>query len=308
MATLPLPEDAQAWDAYFVRCVALAEVEQYDRAEPDCLRVLDLNPRHFASLAQLADIAFERGEYEAGIDYTSQVLEIQTDNVDALVNRGTAYRLLRRHEEAEADLTRALQLEPENATAYGERAIARLYLDRPGEAMADANRAVSLDQGQLDTRLFVGRYAGNYDTAVDDATTLMRLEGGATPYLLSARGLAYLEKGELERGLEDIDRALNVDRGYAAGYDRRAYAYFLMGDYERAQADLDEAMRGLATLPPQGRAELHYHCALLLQAQGELEAALADLDEAAKLVEVPGVRRAIEELRSSLEGGGTAAR
>jgi tetratricopeptide (TPR) repeat protein len=81
-----------------------------------------------------------------------------------------------------------------------------------------------------------------------------------------------------------------------------------MGDYERAQADLDEAMRGLATLPPQGRAELHYHCALLLQAQGELEAALADLDEAAKLVEVPGVRRAIEELRSSLEGGGTAAR
>jgi tetratricopeptide (TPR) repeat protein len=116
-----------------------------------------------------------------------------------------------------------------------------------------------------------------------------------------------LETGELERGLDDIDQALEIDSEYAAGYDRRAYGYFLMGDYERVQADLDEAMRRMSTLPPQARAELHYHCALLLQAQGRLEAALADLNEAAKLVEVPSVRRAIEEMQSSLGDEGAVS-
>jgi len=304
MTTRPLPEDAQAWDAYFVRCLALAAVKQYDRAEPDCLRVLELNPDHIVSLEQLALIAFDQEEYEVGIEYTSRILGIQRDSVQALVNRGTAYRLLDRYEEAEADLTRAIELDPENALAYENRAIARLYMDRPDEALADANRAVQLDQSELYTRLFVARYAGDYDTAIDDATTLLRLEGRPTAYLLSARGLAYLERGELQRGLDDINQALGIDPEYAAGYDRRAYAYFLVGDYERSQQDLDEALRRIATLPPQGRAELHYHCALLLEAQGRHDAALADLGEASKLVEVPSVRRAIDELQRSLEGEG----
>jgi class 3 adenylate cyclase/tetratricopeptide (TPR) repeat protein len=302
MATRPLPEDAQAWDAYFVRCLALAAVKQYDRAEPDCQRVLELNPDHIISLDQLALIAFDRGEYEKGIEYTSKILGIQKDNVQALVNRGTAYGLLDRYDEAEADLTRAIELDPENAPAYENRAIARLYMDRPEEALADANRAVELDQGELYTRLFVARYSGNYKTAIEDATTLLGLEEHPTPYLLSSRGLAYLEIGDLERGLDDINRALEIDPEYAAGYDRRAYAYFLLGDYERSKQDLDEALSRIATLPPQARAELHYHCALLLQAQGRRDAALADLNEASKLVEVPSVRRAIDELQRSLGG------
>ena len=133
---------------------------------------------------------------------------------------------------------------------------------------------------------------------------MINLEERPTPYLLSARGLAYLEIGELERGLDDISRALEIDPDYAAGYDRRGYAYFLLGDYERSEADLDEALRRIAMLPPQGRAELHYHSALLHQAQGQLEVALADIGEAAKLVDVPSVRRAIEEVRLSLEEKG----
>jgi class 3 adenylate cyclase/tetratricopeptide (TPR) repeat protein len=296
VATRPLPEDARAWDAYFVRCLALAAVEQYDRAEPDCEKALELNPGHIYSLGQLSLIAFARGEYETGVAYTSEILDIQPDNVDALVNRGTGLRLLGRYEEAEPDLTQAIELDPENALAYAERAIVRLYLDQPEEALADADRAVSLDQAELYTRLFVARYAGDYDTAVDDATMLIQLEGGPTPYLLSARGLAYLERGELERGLDDINGALEIDPEYAAGYDRRGYAYFLLGDYERAEEDLDEALRRIAMLPDQARAELYYHRALLGQAQGQLDIARAEIEEAAGLVEVPSVRRAIEEL------------
>jgi class 3 adenylate cyclase/tetratricopeptide (TPR) repeat protein len=307
MATRPLPEGVQAWDAYFVRCLALAAVKQYDRAEPDCLRVLELNPNHFVSLDELALIAFNRGEYEKGIEYTSKLLEIQKDNVQALVNRGTAYRLLDRYEEAEADLNRAIELDPENAPAYENRAIARLFMDRPDEALADANRAVELDAGQLYTRLFVASYVGADRIAIEDATTLLQREE-PTADLLSSRGLAYLQVGELQQGLDDFNRALEIDPEFAEGYDRRGYAYFLLGDYERSKQDLDEALLRIATLPSQGRAELDYHCALLLRAQGRRDAALADLGEASKLVEVPSVRRAIEELQRSLEGEGVGSK
>jgi class 3 adenylate cyclase/tetratricopeptide (TPR) repeat protein len=302
IATRPLPEDAQAWDAYFVRCLALSAVKQYDRAEPDCLRVLELNPDHIISLDQLALIAFDRGDYEKGIEYTTKILGIQSDNVQALVNRGTAYRLLNRYEEADADLSRAIELDPNNALAYENRAIARLYMDRPDDALADANRAVELDAGQLYVRLFVARYVGDNETAIADATRLLQLEESPTPYLLSSRGLSYLEIGELEQGLDDINQALEIDPEYAAGYDRRGYAYFLLGDYQRSEQDLDQALLRIATLPSESRAELHYHCALLHQAQGRIDAAIADLTEASKRVEVPSVRRAIEELQRSLEG------
>jgi tetratricopeptide (TPR) repeat protein len=207
-----------------------------------------------------------------------------------------------RYQEAEEDLTQAIELDSDNALAYSNRAIARLYLDHKAEAMADANRAVELDERELYTRLYVARYSGEYETAIKDATSLLELEGHPTAYLLSSRGLAYVDSGQLERGLEDLNEALELDPQYTAGFDRRGYAYFLLGDYERTEADLDEALRGLATLPPEARAELHYHWALLFKAQGQLENARAEVDEARKLVEVPDVRRAIEELSRSLEG------
>ncbi|MGD0766568.1 MAG: hypothetical protein ABR978_09755, partial [Dehalococcoidia bacterium] len=189
---------------------------------------------------------------------------------------------------------------------YSNRAIARLYLDLKPEAMADANRAVELDQGELYTRLYVARYSGEYETAIEDATTLLQ-EGQPTAYLLSSRGQAYVDSGQIQRGLEDINAALALDPTYTPGYDRRGYAYFVLGDYQSAAADLDEALRGLETLPPEAGAELYYHRALLSQAQSHLEDARAEIDEARKLVEVPDVRRQIEELLQSIEGQGAAS-
>ena len=251
------------------------------------------------TLDQLVSIAFDRGQYEVAVEYTTRQLAIQPHSAAVLLNRGTAYRNLGRYQEAEADLTQAIELNPDSAPAYSNRAIARLYLDLKPEAMADANRAVELDAGELYTRLYVARYSGEYETAIEDATTLLQ-EGQPTAYLLSSRGQAYVDSGQIQRGLDDINAALALDPTYTPGYDRRGYAYFVLGDYQRAAADLDEALRGLETLPPEAGAELYYHRALLSQAQGRLEDARAEMDEARKLVEVPDVRRQIEELAQSM--------
>ncbi|MGD0766200.1 MAG: adenylate/guanylate cyclase domain-containing protein, partial [Dehalococcoidia bacterium] len=111
-ATQPLPADAQAWDAYFVRCLAFVAVKDYDRAEPDCLRVLELNPNQMVTLDQLVSIAFDRGQYDIAVEYTTRQLAIQPQSATVLLNRGTAYRNLGHYQEAEADLTQAIGLDP----------------------------------------------------------------------------------------------------------------------------------------------------------------------------------------------------
>jgi tetratricopeptide (TPR) repeat protein len=234
----------------------------------------ELNRDHIVSLDQLALIAFEKGDFELGIEYTTRILAIQPDNAAAWLNRGTGYRVAGHYPEAEADLTRAIELQPDNTLAYSERAISRLYLDLKDDALADANKAVELDESQLYTRLFVARYSGQFGIAVADASVLLEREG-VTPYLLSSRGLAYVELGQFEPGMADLNATLEAEPQYSAGYDRRGYAYTLLEDYERAEADLDQALEGFAGLPPQARAELHYHRALLFKAQGELETARA---------------------------------
>ena len=310
-AIRPLPEDLQAWDAYFIRCLALDAIGQRDQAETDCLRALELNPGHIVSLDRLALIAFQRGaeepdleaaqaHYAAGIEYMNQILDLHDENALAWANRGEAYAALGRYDEAEADLTRALELDPDDSVAYSGRAIARVFLDRGVDALADATRAVELDEEELYTRLWVANYVGEYGTAIDDGSQLVQRDDPPLGWVLGTRGLAYLASGDLQRGLEDMNQALEVDPSYAQGYDRRGYAYFLLGNFERAEADLNQAQLRLTALSPQDRAELHYHRALLFQELGRFDSAVSEINEALLRVEVPSVRKAIEELQNAL--------
>ena len=260
-ATRPLPESAQAWDAFFVRCLALAAVARLDEAEQDCERVQELNPGHIISLDQLGLIAFARANEERdretaiahfhqGIDAMTGVLEVQPDNVAAWTNRGEAYGLVGQYardtaalEQSEEDLTRALELDPTSLRALLARALTRLYLDRLDDAAGDmataeglygANAAAAEEQGVpgqnvYSTALFIALHSQDYENVIRQGEAL-EATGFATMWVLSNRGLAKIERGELEAGLADIDQALGVQPDAALAFDRRGYAYFRMGD------------------------------------------------------------------------------
>lgn len=56
------------------------------------------------------------------------------------------------------------------------------------------------------------------------------------------RGVAYKFKGEYDRALEDYDRAILLNPGYANAYNNRGVIYRLRGEYDRAIKDYDEAI------------------------------------------------------------------
>ena len=327
IATRPLPPDAQAWDAYFVRCLALAAIGRLDEAEADCKRVQELNRDHIVSLDQLALISFARANAEPdrekaialhrdGIDKMDRVLKIDPSNIAAWSNRGNAYQIIGQYtrdadalRQSDADLSRALELDPTSVGALTSRSVTRLYLDQAEAAQTDIARAETLYAANgrgipadtvSATALFIALYTGNYEEVVRQAD-ILEAAGFPTTWVLSSRGLAKAELGDLEGGLADANRALATELDSALAFDRRGYVYFLMGDLDRAEADLDQATRLGSLLDSQEQADLSYHRALVLQQKGQVNLAAAELQQAAARAEVPAARQQIERLQQTLD-------
>src|SRR3990170_5985501 len=68
---------------------------------------------------------YELGNFEEAISYFDQVLEIETDNVDALAKKGDALAKLEKYDEAESYYDRVFRIAPYHTDATGY-----LYLDK----------------------------------------------------------------------------------------------------------------------------------------------------------------------------------
>ena len=55
------------------------------------------------------------------------------------------------------------------------------------------------------------------------------------------RGIAYSEKGEVERAVEDYTQAIALKPDYADAYYSRGGAFLRLGEREKAEADLTTA-------------------------------------------------------------------
>jgi tetratricopeptide (TPR) repeat protein len=115
----------------------------------------------------------------------------------------------------------------------------------------------------------------------DDAITacsrwLERNPRDASAY--SARGFRYRDKGDYDRAIADYDQAIRINPKQASAYTNRAAAYNFKGAYDRAIVDLDEAIR----IDPK-LAGAYNNRGFSYIKKGEYDRAIADLDQALKL-------------------------
>ncbi len=89
------------------------------------------------------------------------------------------------------------------------------------------------------------------------------------------RGNAYEKKGEYDRAIADYDQALRLDPKHANAYNGRGDAYNTKGEYDRAIADYDQALR----LNPKD-ALAYIRRGNAYDNKGQYDRAIADLDQA----------------------------
>ena len=85
----------------------------------------------------------------------------------------------------------------------------------------------------------------NFGEAIDYFTEVINLDPADTSIVTHAyynRGVAYNEKGQIDRAIENYNITLRLDPSSADAYNNRGYAYFQQEDYDKALQDYNSAI------------------------------------------------------------------
>jgi TolB-like protein/Flp pilus assembly protein TadD len=138
--------------------------------------------------------------------------------------------------EGERELLKAIELNPSYSTAYLNYGILLLTQARFNEALDQLRKAQALEptsaliSSQIEWALFL---AGNYDEVITQAQRTLAIEPKmAVSY--NQRGLAYLYRGDKEKGLADLKKATEMEFN---SYNVTNYAYGLTVSGEKEKAE-----------------------------------------------------------------------
>jgi tetratricopeptide (TPR) repeat protein/serine/threonine protein kinase len=290
------------------RAGALADLDEAVRLEP-------ANPARYS--ARAAHFAQAGDRPRAIADYT-EVIRLLPDQAMAYNLRGVIYLDQPDVDRALADFEQAVRVAPRDATGHYNRAWAYEQKGDKARALAGYTEALRLNPrftAALYQRGLLLYRQGDYDRATPDFAELVRLEPFNTRYqtdwgiLLrlkgddraaievltraleqngqrdetnargwNARGMAHLALGQFDKALADFDLAVRIspkDAGYRV---ERGYCYYRQGNYDKAMADFDAAlgMNPMHALAVQDRA-------LVMSARGEYGPAIAECTRAVEL-------------------------
>lgn len=86
----------------------------------------------------------------------------------------------------------------------------------------------------------------NPDVSISGCTALIQSGQETTDTLANLfynRGLAYQDKGDNDRAIQDYDQAIRLNPSYADAFSNRGNTYAAKGDNDRAIQDFDQAIR-----------------------------------------------------------------
>jgi lipoprotein NlpI len=117
----------------------------------------------------------------------------------------------------------------------------------------------------------------NYDRAIEDYAQVIRLAPNDADSFYR-RGLSYFEKNDYSRAIQDFDEALKYDPNNVAALQKRGWAFEAKKDYDQAIRDYD---RAISLQPNYGPAFVRR--ATTYQEKRQYERALADYEAATQV-------------------------
>ncbi|MCK4473035.1 MAG: tetratricopeptide repeat protein, partial [Anaerolineae bacterium] len=211
-----------------------------------------------------------------------------------LGQRGLAYLLMARNEEALADFDRAIELKADNAWAIAHRGETYRQMGQYEEALTCFNWATRLDAEYtwaIVLRGEIHRQMGSYEAALKDFDRAIELEP-RNAWIVVLQGETYRQMGQYEETLACFNQAIELDPEYAWAIALRGETYQQLGRDEEALRDFDRVVelkeKALADFGQTVRLKRDCAWALTQRGRAYLQAgrygeALADFDQAVKL-------------------------
>jgi tetratricopeptide (TPR) repeat protein len=187
--------------------------------------------------------ASTQGGWDRAISEYGESIRINPGAAEAFFNRATCYSRKNDWKNTILDCTEVIRLNPKHFKAYHWRGVAN-------------------------------RTEGNYEAAFADFTKAIEFRPGY-PRAFYDRGLTYRLSSNLPNAIADFTQAIE---GGLNAFAERGYVRAQSGDFNRASADLTEAIRRSPKV-----ASFYVYRAWLFERQNKLLEAIVDLGEAIRL-------------------------
>lgn len=222
-----------------------------DRAVRDFSDAIRIDPKYPDSYAERGQALFKLGEIERAVADYSEALARDPEHAGALRARGMAYLYRGTADLALADLSKVIELAERYPTRIA--AIELFYARRSRSSIYGAKQQYDLEIA--DCTALIETYAR--DPALVDALTTSYSKAGAANLMAMVyrqRANAFLHGANFERAVADLTEAipLSADHGYAALLDR-SRLHEQLGQLDLAMAD---AQAALAIVPASEQAQL----------------------------------------------------
>jgi tetratricopeptide (TPR) repeat protein/predicted aspartyl protease len=230
-----------------------------------------------AALRRRAAASVSRGDLQAATADLDRAVQSDPTDAESYYHRGTVHQQARRPVLALADFEQALKLKPDHVPALVSRGTARLARKNKPDALADFDAAIRLAPQDVEVPLRVARTfqaLADYDEAIArfDAWQKEHPKNDRLPAVLVDRCWSRaMANRELSIALDDCDAALKKGLRNSAAYDSRAFVYLRQGNFDKAIADYNSALKlqpkGALSIYGRGLAQLKKG----LQAEGEAD-------------------------------------
>ena len=219
-------------------------------AEATYRRAIELRQNSWAAYKDLGVFLNQHGRLAEAVPHFERVVALTPDSYSGYSNLGGIYLRLGRVEEAERRLRKSLELRPTGG-AYSNLGTVAYLQGRYAEASELYRKATELNPG-------------------DD-----RLWGALADSYLWTAGRETEAAAAFRRALSITDQQILVDSSNAQLRSRRAQYWSALGDHERAQKEIAQALR---SAPANGH--VLFRAAIVHEQAGRRDEALRDLKAA----------------------------
>jgi len=190
------------------RANAYSEKGDYERAIRDYDLAIQLNPNYAKPYNNRGVVYQKKGEYDRAIKDFDEAIKLTPDYAYAFANRAETYQIKHDYKRALQDYDNAIRIDPQLKPLWNGRCWTRAIIGQLQEALSDCNKAVGMqpDAATYDSRGLVHLKLGQYDLAIEDYSSALRLQP-RLPSALYGRGVAKLRKGDRSGGESDVATA-----------------------------------------------------------------------------------------------------
>jgi tetratricopeptide (TPR) repeat protein len=231
--------------AYTYRGMAYYEVKDYDEAVSDFNSAIDISRYAPAYISLgLFKSNIQHDHIGAETDFT-EAIDIDSNLVDAYIDRSAEKMHLRDYQGAFNDLDKAAKLDSLNANLYFVKGTVFLNLGDFKAGLENSSKAIALKPNYpeaYNNQGFALDNLNNHDSAITEYKIALILKPGYTE-AYNNLGMAYGKSGNLDKAILSFDSAIQYGRNFAFAYYNRAVAKQKKNDMESACTDWKEALQ-----------------------------------------------------------------